>query len=331
MIPSMIPGAMRLGAVAVILACLTGVAGGAGLPPIVESTPLDEGEAALPPPAATRPPPATPQRASRPALPLEARVSRLERLVESQALVEILMRLDDLQRDIQDLRGMSEEQGHELAGLKQRQRELYLDVDRRLRELELKIPQGRAVPGAGAAQAGAGVSRPAAAAASVPALAQPAGPSAVVPTTPGPAGEGTAAADSAGADTDALAEQSAYQQAFNILKDGRYEEAIAAFQKFLVRYPKGQFADNAQYWLAEANYVMRRFPTAIEEFKKVLVNFPDSRKIPDAMLKIGFCYYELKEWKEARKILEELVRRFPDTTAAQLAKNRLHRMKLEGR
>ena len=76
---------------------------------------------------------------------------------------------------------------------------------------------------------------------------------------------------------------------------------------------------------------MRRFPTAIEAFNKVLVHFPDSPKIPDAMLKIGFSYYELKKWQEARSILEELVRRFPDSTAAQLAKNRLHRMKLEGR
>ncbi len=130
---------------------------------------------------------------------------------------------------------------------------------------------------------------------------------------------------------DPLEVHPADQQAINLLKDGRYEEAIAAFQKFLVRYPKGQFADNAQYWLAEANYVLRHFPTAIEEFNKVLVNYPDSQKIADAMLKIGYCYYELKKWQQARKILEELVKRFPDSTAAQLAKNRLHRMKLEGR
>jgi len=36
---------------------------------------------------------------------LEKRVARLERLMENQALVDMLMRLDSLQTDTQDLRG----------------------------------------------------------------------------------------------------------------------------------------------------------------------------------------------------------------------------------
>ncbi len=312
--------ARRLTAAA-LLGVAASAASAAGLPPIVESTPLEDSAVALPPPAqAPAPARPAPAPAARSALPLEARVARLERVVESQALVEILMRLDQLQRDIQELRGASEEQGHALEGIKQRQRELYLDVDRRLRELELKLSKAQQtpVPVQGATgSASAAVAPPLTAAEAAPA-----------------AGAGATAAATAAAtavNVDPLEEQAAYQQAFNVLKDGRYEEAIAAFEKFLVRYPKGQFADNAQYWLAEANYVMRRFPTAIEEFNKVLVSFPDSQKIPDAMLKIGYCYYELKKWDQARKILQELTQRFPDTTAAQLAKNRLHRMKLEGR
>ena len=67
------------------------------------------------------------------------------------------------------------------------------------------------------------------------------------------------------------------------------------------------------------------------EFQKVLKQYPDSSKIPDAMLKTGYSYYEIKKWDEARKMLNALVKRYPDTTAGQLAKNRLHRMKLEGR
>ncbi|HHH36827.1 MAG TPA: tol-pal system protein YbgF [Gammaproteobacteria bacterium] len=303
--------------------------GAAGLPPIVESTPADS-EGAPPTltpavPSSVTAAPVAPARAASPAArrpqSLEARVSRLERVVESQALVEILMRLDDLQRDVQSLRGTLEEQAHVMEGIKRRQRELYLDVDRRLRALEVKQAQAAAAP-PGAPAKGGSPAPAASAAPAVPAAAAPATTTAQAP----------AQAPAAGAAVvDPLEEQAAYQQAFNLLKDGRYEEAIAAFQKFLVRYPKGQFADNAQYWLAEANYVLRRFPTAIEEFNKVLVNYPDSQKIADAMLKIGYCYYELKKWDRARKILEELVKRFPDSTAAQLGRNRLHRMRLEGR
>ncbi len=67
---------------------------------------------------------------------LEARVSRLERLVESKGLVDMLMRLQRLQKEVQRLQGELEVQAHAIEGLKRRQRELYLDLDRRLSRLE---------------------------------------------------------------------------------------------------------------------------------------------------------------------------------------------------
>ena len=121
-----------------------------------------------------------------------------------------------------------------------------------------------------------------------------------------------------------------YRSAFNLLKEGRYDEAISEFNAFLSQYPHGQFSANAQYWLGEANYVTRRFPAAVEEFNKVLESYPESNKVPDAMLKLGFSYYELSDWDNTNTILNQLVQRYPSSTAAQLAQNRLHRMKIEG-
>ncbi len=69
---------------------------------------------------------------------LEARVSRLERLVESKGLVDMLMRLQRLQKEVQRLQGRMEVQAHAIEELKKRQRELYLDLDRRLSRLEAR-------------------------------------------------------------------------------------------------------------------------------------------------------------------------------------------------
>ena len=142
---------------------------------------------------------------------------------------------------------------------------------------------------------------------------------------------GTATPRDSEQNVDTLAAQTDYQKAFNMLKEGRYDEAISEFKTFLSHYPNGQFSGNAQYWLGEANYVTRHFDTAVEEFNKVLVSYPDSNKVPDAMLKLGFSYYELSDWEHTNSVLNQLVQRFPDSTAAQLAQNRLHRMKIEGR
>jgi tol-pal system protein YbgF len=122
-----------------------------------------------------------------------------------------------------------------------------------------------------------------------------------------------------------------YQAAFDLLKDGKYNEAIAGFRQFLTTFPNSPLADNAQYWLGEAHYVNKQYPDALRDFRTVLEKYPDSRKTPDALLKIGFCNYELKNWAEARSALNQVVQRFGDTTAARLASQRLAKMDGEGR
>lgn len=126
-------------------------------------------------------------------------------------------------------------------------------------------------------------------------------------------------------------EQTAYQQAFNLLKDGRYDKAIAGFQDFLTRYPNAANAPNAQYWMGEAYYVKRDFKNAQQAFQALLERYPTTAKRPDATLKIGFVHYELGQWNDARKVLSEVQNAYPGTPAAKLAANRLEKMKKEGR
>jgi len=276
------------------------------LPPILESQPLSQS-----PPVVSRD------------LPLDARITRLESLLDDQTLLDMLVRLDELQKEVQELRGSIEVQAHDVEGIKQRQRDLYLDIDRRLRQFETAgvntPPASTTSPGTFPAQNSM---------TATPAVS----PSTIVSKPPRNLSPGgTSDAVDTEQNVDILAEQSAYQSAFNVLKEGRYDEAITEFSAFLSRYPSGQFSGNAQYWLGEANYVNHRFPAAVEEFNKVLVSYPDSNKVPDAMLKLGFSYYELEDWGQTNAVLNQLIERFPSSTAAQLAQNRLHRMKLEGR
>lgn len=122
-----------------------------------------------------------------------------------------------------------------------------------------------------------------------------------------------------------------YQAAFDLLKDGKYPEAISGFRQYMVSFPNSALADNAQYWLGEAHYVTKQYSDALRDFHTVLEKYPESRKIPDALLKIGYCNYELKNWGEARTALNQVVKQYPDTTAARLASQRLAKMEAEGR
>ena len=60
--------------------------------------------------------------------------------------------------------------------------------------------------------------------------------------------------------TPAAGPDAEYQAAFNQLKEGRYDEAAAAFTKFLANHHDHELASNAQYWIGEVHYVKREYP-----------------------------------------------------------------------
>jgi tol-pal system protein YbgF len=147
-------------------------------------------------------------------------------------------------------------------------------------------------------------------------------------TTPGAPTDGTPPSES---EILAADETTVYGDAFAALKAGRYEEATKGFELYLTKYPDGPRADNATYWLGEAQYVQRDYTTALKSFQKVISSFPDSRKAPDALLKIGYCQYELKAFRNARATLEKVSVSYPGTDTARLAEERLAKMDVEGR
>jgi len=205
-------------------------------------------------------------------------------------LLDLLRQLEELQTEVRQLRNNVEVQGHEINQLKGRQRALYDDLDTRLREAERR----------GSA------------------------------TTPAAPAAAVIAPDPSAPRVTTASQQQEYDAAFNLMKQGLYDRAVKSFRTFLAKYPDSGLADNAQYWIAEGNYVLRNYKLALEEFTKV-VNNPQSTKAPDALLKIGYVHYELGAYDKARKTLGEVQKRFPGTGVAKLAEVRLDKMKKEGR
>jgi len=203
---------------------------------------------------------------------LEQQVQVLERRV--RALSELVLRMDRLQQEVQHLRGEIEVQNHTIDSMKKRQRDLYLDIDRRLGQMS-----------------GSAADAPAT---QLPPGGQPAAAPVESADVSGRFASGgpTAAGAVRQSDKARPGEERAYHQAFDLLTERRYGEARKSFQSFLNRYPGGQYADNAQYWLGEASYVTRDFDAAFADFSAVLEQYPDSPKVPGAMLKIGYIEYE---------------------------------------
>lgn len=255
--------------------------------------------------------------------PLLQRVERLERILDNQVLYDLVQQLDALNNEVRELRGEVENLNFELAELKKRQRDLYLDTDRRLQELETvnssgtgssgQTPQHDGSSGFNSEQVGE--------ASAGQILPQP------VPVDSSASAQTPTASTTTASSQD---EKTAYVTAFEYLKQGRYDAAISAFKSFLQQYPSGRYSANARYWLGEASYVTRQFEAALQEFQAVIDRHPASSKVADARLKMGYTYYELEQWEQARQTLQSLIADFPDSSVARLADKRLQRMLSEG-
>jgi len=231
---------------------------------------------------------------------LEARLIRVERIMDNQSLIQLSTEVQKLRSENQALRGELDKLRYDSTNSDSRQRELYVDLDRRLQSVESE-PRAAAPPPPVAAP-------PAATASNPPAPTHSAAPPAPAPARP------------VGSD------QQNYQAAFDLIQARKYEDASRAFREFLTAFPQSPLADNAQYWLAETHYVRRQFKDALPEFMKVTTQYPQSAKMPDAMLKIGYCQVELGDKTAARTSLQQVMRQFPDTTAARLASQRLEQL-----
>ena len=251
---------------------------------------------------------------------LEARLERIERQLDNRGLVDILVKLETLQNEVRKLRGENEVLAHKLEEMKKRQRDLYIDLDRRLVQLERG---GRAAAPAAAAAATTPATVETAPAVPSPNVVPGGKPTTATRRAPPPAPPAPVVA--AASET----EQQAYQQAFNLLRELKYDKASKAFREFLQKYPDGRYAHIAQYWLAETNYAQRRFKQAIADYQTLIDKYPDSPKLAEALLKIGYSQYELKNYAAARESLERLIANYPGTTEAGQARNLLQKIRLK--
>ena len=232
-------------------------------------------------------------------LTTEERISRLEAIADSQIL-EMLSRIQTLEREIQLLRGEQESQAHQLGDINKKQRDLYIDIDRRLLNLE-KLTQSQSGTNTTAAVATTTNS----------------------PQTPAskPGGDKAEAANAAEDD------QQAYQQAFDYLRDQRYEKAIAEFRSYVKKFPKGRYAHVSQYWIAESFFAQGQFKDAILAYQKLIESYPASPKLAEAMLKSAESYYKLNDMSNAQKTAERLLKAYPGTEEAKQGQALLQRIK----
>jgi tol-pal system protein YbgF len=235
---------------------------------------------------------------------IAGRMAKVEDALKNQPVLDLANQMEVLREELKSLRGQIEVLNNNIESAAKRQRDMYVDLDTRLRRFE---QAATAVPPA-------------------PIATPPGTPGAAAPQAPGaaPAAASTAQTATPAATPDETREYEAAQSQRRI---GNYQGAITAFQSFVSQHPKSSLAPRAQYWIGDSYYNLRDYKNAIASQQKLIASYGDSASVPDALLNIASSQLEQGETAAARKTMDGLVSRYPSSEAAEKAKRRLATLK----
>lgn len=215
---------------------------------------------------------------------LEQRVSKIEATLKSQGLVDLLGQVDRLNQELSKVKGQLEVVTHDIEVTQQRQKDLYTDVDGRVRKLESGAPAATN--------------------------------NAVTPTAPTATAVTPPVAENS-------AEQKDFDAAQALTKAGKHKDAFDAYEKFLQAYPNSKNSPEAMYLLGYSQFSLKNYKAAIATQQKMIKQFPDSPKQPDAYFNIANAQIQLADVDSAKKTLRDLLAKYPDSEVAPNAKRRL--------
>lgn len=217
----------------------------------------------------------------------------------TQSILDLQSQIDTMSAENRSLRGQNEELLNGLQREEKRAKDLYLDLDTRLRRLEpAAAPVGSQV-GDGAATPG------------------------ITFVDGGPDGGRSAGGTRQAGSFDPAQENRALEAGFAFLKAQNFSAAANAFKNFITHYADSVQIPNAIFGLGNAYYGGQNFKDALMVYQNFLKDYPNSPRAPDVLLNIAGCQSSLQQDKLAQKTLKQLVSKYPNSSAAAQAKRLL--------
>ncbi|MFP4172408.1 MAG: tetratricopeptide repeat protein [Candidatus Hydrogenedentota bacterium] len=117
-----------------------------------------------------------------------------------------------------------------------------------------------------------------------------------------------------------------YEQAQRNFMDNNYQEALTGYEQLLGRHPDWEHAHNAQFWKAESHMNMEEYPEAIREYQRLREEYPESSKVPYSLYNQAIAHVRLGQTEDARELLEQLTDEHGMHETAERAAETLRRL-----
>ena len=205
---------------------------------------------------------------------------------------QILDQMEQLQQEVQMLRGKIEEQAYEIDKIKQSQRDRYIDLDRRLSELNKQ-------PGS---------------------VTPPVSQTPVSSASPAPS-----------VDVKDLDDRKLYNTAQDMVQSRQFDQAIATFNHLFEKFPESRYVPNSHYWLGEVYMALPqpKLAEAKAHLLTVIESYPDHSKVPASLYKLGKTSDMMGDKQQAIKYLKKVLERYPSSSSAGLARQYIQNLMAE--
>lgn len=227
---------------------------------------------------------------------LEARLDRIERIVDQYFQSELLTQIETLQQENLELKGLLEEQEHALSELQKQQKSLFVELEKKME----KLSKGKLE------QLGKAESKPSRTFAAVK--------------------TDDVKERAAYQAAYALVQGKAYQEAIERFEDYLWQYPDGQYRPNVyywlgeVYMAESHHHKSSKEWLAKAN----------QAFKRVVDNFPEHHKALDSMLKLGLIAEESEDWDAAKSYLMTVKNSNPNSSLARIAETKLQRLAMDG-
>ncbi len=123
-----------------------------------------------------------------------------------------------------------------------------------------------------------------------------------------------------------------YNNAIHLKDEKRFDEARKGFHLAKEELGASDLAQNAAYYIGITYYLEQRDQDAIAAFEDLILRYPTSNWIPEVEYHIGLCLYRTGQESQGNRQMQQLRARHPGTPWAEYAGDRLkeHKAKVEG-
>lgn len=111
---------------------------------------------------------------------------------------------------------------------------------------------------------------------------------------------------------------------------GHYARAKQEFGQVVSKFSDSPIASSAEFWIGQANFIMKDYPAAIDAYHIVIAKYPNSPKCSVSYFKTGEAYELMHNRKLAVRNYLQVLRLFPrERLLVDLVKRKLLSMGLK--